>query len=143
MGAPKGNTNALKHGLYAKHFSPEEQAGLRGSSSKDYSYEINMLRVVVKRLFKIHSALNALLEDLLRSRQPCDVDALSRISNSLSLAVTTLNTTARTHALLTGNDTSVIDAFEQALNSLSVFLDEKYLLERGSDTLGQDEVLTG
>ena len=35
MGAPKGNTNALKHGLYAKRYSPEETAGLRKMQPED------------------------------------------------------------------------------------------------------------
>jgi hypothetical protein len=140
MPAPKGNTNALKHGLYARHFSPQEQADLRSTSPRDYQFEINMLRVVVKRLFAIQARLHAVVESLLQGDQPCDVDALAKISNSLSLAVTALNTTARTHALLTGTDASVNDAFEQALNSLTIFLDEKNLIESRADLEDQQEI---
>jgi uncharacterized protein YjcR len=45
-GAPKGNTNALKHGLYAKQYSPEEQKELRRMSFDDLQHEINAMRKV-------------------------------------------------------------------------------------------------
>ena len=141
MGAPKGNTNALKHGLYAKHFSPEEQTRLRKMSPEDYRHEIAMMRLAVSNLFQIQIQLHKMVEEALRDKQPCDVEALSKISNSLSLAVTALNTVARTHALFNGTDTSVNDAFEEALNGLSIFLDDTYLSEDRADTDDQDEIL--
>jgi hypothetical protein len=142
MGAPKGNTNALKHGLYAKHLSPEEQAGLRCLAPEDFQNEINLMRVAVNRLFGIQAHLHAMVEDLLRTGQPCDVDALAKISNSLSLAVTALNATARTHALFNGADNSINDDFENALNSLSIFIDDKYLIESRADKEDQQDIFT-
>jgi len=141
MGAPKGNTNALKHGLYAKHFSPEEQTRLRKMSPEDYRHEIAMMRLAVSNLFQIQVQLHKMVEEALRDKQSCDVEALSKISNSLSLAVTALNTVARTHALLNGTDTSVNDAFEDALNGLSIFLDEPTLSEARVDKEDQEEIL--
>jgi hypothetical protein len=132
MGAPKGNTNALKHGLYAKPFSPSDRARLRSMSPEDFRQEIEMLRITVGHLFEIHSRLHARLESQSALDQPSLVDSLARVSNSLSLAMTTLNTTARTYALLTGTNASVNDAFEQALNSLPIFLDDTHLLESGA-----------
>ena len=44
MGAPKGNKNALKNGLYAKHFTPEEREGLRKMKPEDSTQEIYVLR---------------------------------------------------------------------------------------------------
>ena len=55
--------------------------------------------------------------------------------------MTALNTTARTYALFTGADTSFNDDFEEALNSLPVFLDDAYLTETNED-MYQEEILT-
>jgi hypothetical protein len=137
MGPPKGNTNALKHGLYAKHFKPEDQTRLRRMSPEDYRHEIYMMRVAVNNVFEIHARLHALMESMLDKNQTCDVEALSKVTNSLSLAVTALNTTARTYALFNGTDASINDAFEEALKSLPIFIDDKYLIE--GKALGQDQ----
>ena len=143
MGAPKGNTNALKHGLYAKRYSPEETAGLRKMPPEDYRHEIYMMRVAVKNIFEIHSELYQLVEKLLKSGEKADVDGLSKISNSLSLAITALNTTARTYALFNGTDSSLNDPLDEALNGLAIFLDDKYLRETNENADGVGEILTG
>ena len=142
MGAPKGNTNALKHGLYAKRYSLEETAGLRNMPPEDYQHEIFMMRVVVKNIFEIHTELVALVEKLLASGQPAEVEGLTKITNSLSLAMTALNTTARTYALFNGTDTALIDPLDEALDGLAIFLDDKYLRER-EDGLGEILISTG
>lgn len=129
MPAPKGNTNALKHGLYSKHFSAEEQTRLGKMSPEDYRHEINMMRVAIRNVFEIQVRLHKEVEDLMNAGQGYDVEALAKITNSLSLAMTALNTTARTYALFNGSDTNVTDAFDEALDSLAVFLDGKYLNE--------------
>jgi hypothetical protein len=110
-------------------------------ASGDYRYEINMMRVTIKRLFEIHSHLHAVLENAILTGQPCDVEALAHISNSLSLAVTALNSTARTHALLGGTDASLNNAFDQALNSLPIFLDEARPIASRADKDDQAEIL--
>jgi hypothetical protein len=138
MGAPKGNTNALKHGLYAKHFTPEEQARLRRMSTEDYRHEIHMMRLAVDNLFDIQIRMYKLLDESMRSGQPVEPNGLAQISNSLSLAMTALNTTARTHALFNGTDTSLNDDFENALNSLPVFLDDTFLTEMEGE---EEEIL--
>jgi hypothetical protein len=129
MPAPKGNKNALKHGLYSKHFSQEEQTRLGKMSPEDYRHEINMMRVAVRNVFEIQVRLHKELEELMNAGQGYDVEALAKITNSLSLAMTALNNTARTYALFNGTDTNVKDAFDEALDSLAVFLDGKYLNE--------------
>jgi len=141
MGAPKGNANALKHGLYAKHFSPEEQAGLRRMALEDYRHEIHMMRVTVNNIFDIHIRIHKMLDEALKSNQPINVEALAQITNSLSLAMTALNTTARTHALFSGAEPALNDDFEDALNSLKIFLDDKYLLETNEDVDERGEIL--
>ena len=54
MGAPKGNKNALKNGLYAKHFTPEERAGLQKMKPQDSTHEMYVLQVVISDLFEQH-----------------------------------------------------------------------------------------
>jgi hypothetical protein len=130
MGAPKGNRNALKHGLYAKHYTAEELARLRKMKPDNYEPELEMIRSVVNNIYGIHAYLINLVNEAVKNNQPVDVEALARITNSLSQALTALNTTARTHALFSGTDSSLNDDFEDALNSLPVFLDDKYLKEK-------------
>jgi uncharacterized protein YjcR len=128
MGAPKGNTNALKHGLYAKHFTAEEQATLRKMAPDD--------------VFEIHAHVRKMMEEAVRNNQQVDVQALAQITNTLSLAMTALNTTARTYALFAGTEPSFNEDFEEALNSLPVFLDDAYLTETNEDA-DEGEILTG
>lgn len=102
--APKpGNTNALKHGLYARHFTPGEVRDLRKMPMDDLRQEIALLRIVVSRML-------ALAES-----EP-DLEAITKLMNSLSTAVTTLNTTIRTHSLLTGNYSPLDEALAGALD---------------------------
>jgi hypothetical protein len=129
MGAPKGNRNALKHGLYAKHYTAEELARLRKMKPDNYEPELGMIRMAVNNVFEIHNYIKKMMAEAMRNNQPVDVEALAKITNSLSLALTALNTTARTQALFSGTDTSFNDDFDMALNSLPVFLDDKYLTE--------------
>jgi hypothetical protein len=127
MGAPKGNTNALKHGLYAKHFSTEELERLRRMKPEDYRHELAMLRVAINNVFDIQRQLYAMLNEMLKNKQPYDVEGLSKMTNSLALATTALNTTARTHALFNGKGSVVADALDAALDGMTIFLEDKYL----------------
>jgi uncharacterized protein YjcR len=58
-GAPKGNTNALKHGLYAKLYSPEQKADLKKMALDDLAHEINAACVVVSDILKCHYQIMA------------------------------------------------------------------------------------
>jgi hypothetical protein len=142
MGAPKGNRNALKHGLYAKHYTAEELARLRKMRPDNYEPELEMIRSVVNNVFEIHIYIHKLMQEEVKNGQPVEVEAWTKITNSLSLALTALNTTARTHALFTGTDTTLNDDFEQALDSLPVFLDDTYLIEKEEvvEVLVKDEL---
>jgi hypothetical protein len=133
MGAPKGNTNALKHGLYAKRYSPEEIAGLRKMSPEDLGHEFYMVRVAVKNIFEIHQRIHAMIEAMPGSVPPEELEALAKITNSLALVLTALNTTARTYALFSGTDKSLNDPLDEALNSLPIFLEDEYLKEDGKE----------
>jgi hypothetical protein len=141
MGAPKGNTNALKHGLYAKHFTVEEQGWLRRMAPNDFQPEILMMRKAVKNVFDIQVRIHALLDTMPSSNDPKDVEALARITNSLAQAMTALNTTARTQALFSGTDEGLNDPLDKALDGMAIFLDDKYLTE--TDEAGEEEIITG
>ena len=102
MPGKSGNTNALKHGLYAKSFTKSEVAGLRRMPSDDLRQEIALLRVVITRMFT-------------KSEGEKDLELAAKAMNTLSNAITTLNTTIRTHALLTGTYSPLDDALAGAL----------------------------
>ena len=88
-GAPKGNTNALKHGFYSKQLRtmradgplPEEITDRMGLSD-----EIAMLRLYTRRLIR----MGAEIEDL---------DTAISLLRVLCLASTTLTRLLRTQAL--------------------------------------------
>jgi hypothetical protein len=56
----------------------------------------------------------------LQPSQPSHVDVLSRITNSLSLAVTSLSTTGRAHALFNESDTSLNDSFSEEESAMAI-----------------------
>ncbi len=125
MAGIKGNTNALKHGLYARHYDVQDRAELRRMSPEDFRHELYLMRSVVSNLYAIHNRLRRLVEEKLVLGEPADLEGLSRITNSLSLAVTALNTTARTYAVFNGRNSLLNDALDEALDNMPIFLDEK------------------
>jgi hypothetical protein len=48
-GAPPGNLNALKHGLYSKFFRDADLDQLHASEEQDVSQEIELLRLIIQR----------------------------------------------------------------------------------------------
>ncbi len=54
-GAPKGNSNNLSHGFYARLFSAEEQAGIDEISGDSLMHEANLLRALLRRLARFLS----------------------------------------------------------------------------------------
>ena len=129
MGAPKGNKNALKNGLYAKHFTPEEREGLRRMKPEDSTHEMYVLEVVISDLFEEHILEREHVKKLREEGKKVDLEALTKLDNSLALAITALNGTKRTQALFNGTDATSNDAYDEALNSLAIFKKEPYLIE--------------
>jgi len=141
MSGTKGNTNALKHGLYARHFTPQERAGLRRMKPKDSTHETYLLTVVINDLFEQHIRERDRLKKLSEQGKPVDLEALTRIDNSLALAITALNGTKKTHALLNGTDAASNDAYDEALDSLAIFKREAFLIEaKAQDVLEEVRV---
>jgi len=48
-GAQQGNTNALKHGIYAHHLNSLTSADLSGFSNRQTAEEIQVIRVMISR----------------------------------------------------------------------------------------------
>ncbi len=119
MGAPKGNRNALKHGLYARHLTPEAIDTLRRISPTDFQQEISIMRVLIKDLFEIHHRLY--------SQKKPDIEAFRMVSNSISLAVSTLHSAVKTFSLIQGQNCSQDNSILEAIRKLPIFFQDDYL----------------
>ncbi len=100
-GAPKGNKNGLKHGLYAAR---TEVVALKHPKVRNAAFAILYLEQAID---EIHARL-----------MRADGDEFPRLANSLSLAVTALFNGHRTISFLTGGMTPMEDALNElkALN---------------------------
>ena len=106
--APRGNANAYKHGLYAKRFTDDQIKDLRRMPLDDLRQEIAMLRVIIDRMLEL-------------CLQDQDIEIIAKTTNSLSIAVSTLNTTIRTHALMTGTYQPLDEALAAALDEVPFY----------------------
>lgn len=141
MGAPKGNKNALKHGLYAKEISEEDQKELRKMPPKDFEHEIRMMRVAIKNTFELQMELREEIRSQKGKARLEKIEALGRITNSLAAAVAGLSTLARTHALINGRDESINNPLTEALMQLPIFLDMPHLIDSRSAAEEMEEVV--
>ncbi len=115
-GAPKGNTNALKHGLYAKHFRPEDKAELRRMAWNDLLYEIMAGRNIAERAMRIiDQEMGFPVVDTLKASIAIKV---------FMTVVTGIGALATRHGILNGKDPNLNDSFVQALSELPAFAEE-------------------
>jgi len=110
MGAPKGNTNALKHGLYARQFNEDQRLGLRKMAWDDFRHEEFAHRSVGAGIFR-------LLQALLAQEMP-DIEQVIKLADCLSRITISTGTAARTYSILSGEDKQMEDALEQALDNV-------------------------
>lgn len=108
MPAKRGNLNALKHGLYAKRFKPDEIQALKKMPFDDLRQEIALLRVT---LDKISGLLENASED----------DAKARYINAATNAALAIGTMVRAHSILAGTYTPLDDALEKALSEIDPY----------------------
>jgi hypothetical protein len=109
----KGNTNALKHGLYSTHYTETDQAALRKMPFDDIRQEIAALRVVGDKILAKLGEKNVTTDDM------------TKLSNSFFNAVTAINTSMRTQALLQGVYNPLDDSIDQALKNFDPFEDDE------------------
>jgi len=64
-GAPRGNKNALKHGFYARSFTPQEIADIDDRTPLSVTDEINLIRIFMRRVIASFDASNSSQQDLL------------------------------------------------------------------------------
>jgi len=94
-GAPQGNLNALKHGLYSRQFQEPERADLN-HLSRSLQEEINLLRKLNRRIEKLTSEESYDLKQL-----GYLVDLIGKTScriSTLLLAEQKLNAASNEHA---------------------------------------------
>ena len=108
MAGAKGNTNALKHGLYAKRYKPDEVKSLRKMPFDDLRQEIALLRVTLDRI-----------SGLLEKAQ--DDETKIKYTTAATNAALAIATLIRSHSILAGTYTPLDDALEKALMSLDPY----------------------
>lgn len=104
-GAPRGNSNALKHGFYSNVFNTKENKDLDVYLCDGLKDEIVMLRVVTRRVL----ALAEKTEDL---------DKAINLLGALGLAATRLAGLLRTQKPFGGEDNEVTKAIQSALTDV-------------------------
>ena len=100
----KGNTNALKHGLYARHYNESKRTQLGEMPPLESLHEIFMLR--------------STLDDILSMIEACDDDDRKvRLYNALFLGAQRLSNAMRTHTLLIGDNQELLTSFWEAIEA--------------------------
>jgi hypothetical protein len=97
VGAPKGNKNALKHGLYAGR-------GKRIEEPVD-----GQVRKATFAILHLEQAIEAIYKRMMKA----DRDEFTRLANTLSLATTALFNGHRTLSYLTGGMTPMEEALRE------------------------------
>jgi hypothetical protein len=110
MAAPKGNHNALKHGLYANHFTPAESDDLRQMAWNNLIFEINGSRSMAEKAM-------ALVYRLMAESDP-DVDKIVGILNTWNSLARSIGMLVLRHSTLTGENPGLIDSLAEALAGL-------------------------
>src|SRR5512143_3117737 len=95
-GAPKGNSNALRHGLYAKHFTPDERQRMESI------HEIHLLRLTIEKVLSLIETCQ-------------DDDRRVKLYNTLYQGVQRLMTAMRTNSIIVGDNQEILTSFWEAV----------------------------
>ena len=98
MSPRKGNTNALKHGLYARRFTDTEKKDLKRMPENDLRQEIALLRVVIDRLLDKTPILNGV-----PTMDPESYEKFLKGTSVLVTAIDKLVNAIQSYAILTGD----------------------------------------
>ena len=96
------NTNALKHGLYSRHYTDEERKHLEQMPPLESEHEIHMLRSTIDRIL-------SLIE------QCEDEDRKLKLYSALFLGTQRLSNAMRTQTLLVGDNKELLTSFWEAV----------------------------
>jgi hypothetical protein len=118
MAAPKGNTNALKHGLYSRHYTDEERKQLKQMSWDDLLFEIMAARSKAEKA-------QALVKTELHQPQP-DLDKIMPLLNVWDASLRTVAHLSNRIASLTGENTTLNDSLAAALAALPAFAEDDH-----------------
>ncbi len=115
-GGQPGNLNALKHGYFSRYFDENEKADLATLMSDKLDSEINMMRVLIQRIFKAAHELKDLDNVQI-------IDMNMGLLGTLGLAATRIARLMRTEKLLDmGEDGKLELALSDALAEVAAEL---------------------
>jgi hypothetical protein len=103
-GAPPGNTNALKHGFHSRQFRQAEINDLDIMLTNSLESEINMLRVVTRRVLEL-------------SQDNDDIETGIKLLATLGATTTRLASLLRTQTILGGGGQD--DVYDQITRALA------------------------
>ena len=109
-GAPRGNSNALKHGLYAKHYKPEEKVELLRMAWNNFLFEILGTRSMAEKAMDLANREMAMPSP--------DVVKVATLISAWTSAITTITLAAVRYGVLTGENASLNDSLAEALAGL-------------------------
>jgi hypothetical protein len=104
-GAQPGNTNALKHGFYSRHFRGLAEAELQAALSGGLDEEIAMLRLVVRQVFALAKGVEQLEQGV-------------KLLGALGVASIRLAKLLQTQQELGGSGDQLLAALSQALGDV-------------------------
>jgi hypothetical protein len=102
-GGQPGNTNALKHGFYSRQFQEMEVYDLETLLARGLENEINMLRVITRRVFSLMADVDSL-------------DEAIQMLEVLGLASTRLAMLLRTQKVVENGDDEFYNQIKKALD---------------------------
>jgi hypothetical protein len=110
-GGQPGNKNALKHGIYARHYPEEVKKAFKKWDLGDFAAEIQLLRVAMDKMAEAILAPGA------------DRDAISKEVNAIAHGVDTLVKAATQQMQFNSRDDPVLVAWNDILNEEEFFQD--------------------
>ena len=107
-GGQAGNTNALKHGFYSRHFKPIEDADLETALIEGLQNEVQMLRVMIRRVVDLSS----------KGEAAANLETAISSLNSLGIASTRLASLLKMERLIGGKSSQVSEVLTRALDDV-------------------------
>jgi hypothetical protein len=102
MAPRKGNTNATKTGIYARHYTDSQRKALDGMPPTGSEHEINLLRLTIDRILSLIEKCE-------------DEDRKIKLYQTLLLATQRLSTAMRTQSLIVGDHKELLTTFWEAI----------------------------